>query len=175
MLQFRTATAADLAELADLINGAYRGNSSRAGWTTEADLLDGQRTDIAGLRELMNDPKQFLLVASDGGGQLLGCAHVILEPDQTLYFGMLTVHPEAQARGMGRELLVHLQHFGLSAGCCRMRMTVVHLRAELMAWYERRGFVRTGRVLPFPMDDPRFGRPRVAHLELVEFTKRLAE
>lgn len=174
MLSFRPAAPADLAQLADLINSAYRGDASRAGWTTEADLLDGQRTDIAGLSALMATPGHTLLLAMDGSEQLVGCAHTIVEPGQTLYFGMLTVDPSVQARGIGRALLDYLEAYGGSAGCNRLRMTVIHLRAELMAWYERRGFQRTGQTLPFPMGDPRFGQPRVAHLELIEFTKALS-
>lgn len=171
MLLFRPASAADLSALTDLVNCAYRGDSSRQGWTTEADLLDGQRTDLASLNQVLLSPGHTLLLALDASGHLQGCVHTILETDLTLYFGMLTVRPGSQAQGIGRQLLIHLEELARAAGCIRLRMTVIQLRSELIAWYQRRGFRATGRVLPFPMGDARFGVARVGHLELVEFEK----
>ena len=173
MPTFRLATAADIPALVTLINSAYRGESSRAGWTTEADLLGGQRTDPQAMADILATPGQSVLVAEHDGA-LVGSVHLVQEPDATLYFGMLTVRPTAQGGGVGRLLLTELERRARDQGAQRLRMTVIHLRAELMAWYERRGFVRTGRELAFPMDDPKYGLPLVPLLVLWEFERRLA-
>ena len=55
------ATEKDIPQLNVLINSAYRGDSSKQGWTTEADLLDGIRTDEESLKELIQQPNSFML------------------------------------------------------------------------------------------------------------------
>jgi ribosomal protein S18 acetylase RimI-like enzyme len=153
----RAATAADAPALADLINRAYRSAPAQAGWTTEGHLLDGPRIDEATLLELLAAPAAVLLQA-EIAGQLAGC--VYLEPQgQTLYLSMLAVAPEAQAHGLGRHLLAAAEAHARQAGCPRIRMSVLALRPELLAWYERQGYRRTGAREPFP-DTTRFGRPR---------------
>ena len=173
MAMFRLATHDDLAALVDLVNSAYRGESSRTGWTTEADLLDGQRIDITEFQRMLSQHGHAVLTAWELDGRPVACAQTAVEPDGTLYFGMLTVRPDAQGLGLGRELLAALEAHGRTAGCTQIRMTVIHLRHELIAWYERCGFVATGRIEPFPMRDPRYGLPKVAHLELREFSKTI--
>lgn len=173
MLHFRLAAAVDIPATVALINSAYRGDSSRAGWTTEADILGGQRTDLHTLGEILQRPGESLLIAVDAAGTVVGCAHLVQEPDQTLYFGMLTVSPDAQDQGIGRQLLAQIEVIARSTGQRRIRMTVIHLRHELMAWYERRGFARTGREIAFPMDDPRYGIPKVPLIVLWEFARVL--
>jgi hypothetical protein len=98
------ATDADLDAVAALVNSGFRGDSSRAGWTTEADFLGGQRTDPALLRaELAAAPEAVLLLLRDApGGELL--ASVWLDPEEAdvWHLGMLTVRPDLQARQLGR-------------------------------------------------------------------------
>lgn len=172
MLTFRLATHQDVEAAVALINSAYRGDSSRAGWTTEADILGGQRTDPDTLRSLLDAPGQRLLLAEDEG-RLVGAVHLADEDDGSLYFGMLTVRPDTQASGVGKALLAEIGQVAHRQGAWRIRMTVIHLRTELMAYYERRGFARTGRVVPFPMHDPKYGEPKVPHIELIEMAKLL--
>ena len=156
------ADDADLAAVAALVNSAYRGDTARQGWTHEADYLDGQRTDEASLRaELAAKPDARLLLLQGDNDVLLGC--VWLEParDGAWYLGMLTVRPDTQARQLGRTLLAAAEGLAREAGVRRMRMTVVSRRDTLIAWYERRGYVLTGEVLPFdhgeaPRDDLSF-------------------
>ncbi|WP_420150534.1 GNAT family N-acetyltransferase [Spirosoma sp.] len=148
------ATEQDVPNLNVLVNGAYRGESSKKGWTTEADLLGGIRTDEAGLRTLLRNPNVTILKYEDAG-QLLGC--VLLEKKgQDLYLGMLTVSPEAQANGIGKKLLVAAEKMAVEQKRRAITMTVITVRHELIAWYERRGYHATGEKQPFP-DDPRFG------------------
>ena len=153
----RAATAADAPALADLINRAYRSEPAQAGWTTEGHLLDGPRIDEATLLQLLAAPPAVLLRA-ELNGQPAGC--VYLEPQgQTLYLSMLAVAPETQAHGLGRQLLTAAEAHARQAGCHRIKMSVLALRPELLAWYERQGYRRTGGSEPFPATT-RFGRPR---------------
>lgn len=162
-LHFRAATEADIPALVALVTSAYRGEASRAGWTTEADLLDGQRIDPDVLRTDLQRPRSRVLVA-ERAGQMLACAHVADEGG-TGYFGMFAVHPGLQGGGVGGRVLAEAERvvredFALPL----MRMTVIDVRDELIAWYERRGYRRTGIFKPFPYGDERFGIPKRADL-----------
>ena len=156
---FRDATTDDIPALVALVTSAYRGESSRAGWTTEADLLDGNRIVPEVLRgDIERANSRVLLLQRDG--QLLGCVHVAIE-DGNGYFGMFAVRPLLQGAGIGRALLLEAERLVREEWQLPgMRMTVIDLREELMAWYERCGYRRTGIKKPFPAVDPRFGTPR---------------
>ncbi|MFA5684592.1 MAG: GNAT family N-acetyltransferase [Lysobacteraceae bacterium] len=158
-LQFRRATEADIAALVELVTSAYRGDASRQGWTTEADLLGGQRIAPEVLRDNLSAPRSCIaLVERDG--ELLGCAHVC-DQDGVGYFGMFAVRPTLQNAGIGRALLAEAERIAAGEwGLPMMRMQVIDLREELIAWYVRRGYRRTGAKAPFPATDPRFGLPR---------------
>jgi len=168
----RPAEAADIPALLGLIQSAYRGESSRAGWTTEADLLDGQRTDAQMLATELADPATTILLASDRDGAL-ACAAVTDRGDGVAHFGLFAVRPVAQGTGIGSALLRHAEDYARSFGAVRMRMTVLSLRPELLAWYGRRGYRTTGRRFPFPHHDPRFGLPRRDDFEFVELEANL--
>lgn len=152
------ATLADVPALYVLVNSAYRGDSSRQGWTTEADLLDGVRTDESGLQSMLENPEGTILKYEEAG-RLLGCVYLEQEGDH-LYLGMLTVSPEAQAGGIGKQLMAAAEQFARDRHCRAITMTVIPQRHELIAFYERRGYRATGETEPFPMDDPRFGLPK---------------
>ena len=165
-LTFRDATPADLEAIVALVESAYRGDVSRQGWTTEADLLDGNRIDPEVLRGDIERAHSRVVVAerpSTGPGQagdLLGCAHVCIEGGAG-YFGMFAIRPELQGAGLGKQLLAEAERIMREEWRLPvMRMTVIDLREELIAFYERRGYRRTGIKKPFPATDPRFGLPR---------------
>lgn len=169
----RTATAADLPRLHDLVESAYRGDSARLGWTHEADLLDGQRTDAAALAAILADPRQRILVAVDQGA-ITGCVQISDKGDGIAYLGMLSVEPGRQAAGLGKLLIAAAEHDAQALfGARRIEMTVIRQRAELIAYYERRGYARTGEERPFPLDDPRFGLPRTRDLAFVVLARNL--
>lgn len=152
------ATAADVSALNQLVNSAYRGDSSRRGWTTEADLLDGIRTDEAALYQMLQNPAVTLL-KYETAGQLTGCVYLEKKGD-ALYLGMLTVSPDAQTNGLGKQLMTAAEALAVEQHCQRMTMTVLPMRHELIAFYERRGYRKTGETQPFPSADPRFGLPK---------------
>lgn len=174
----RPATEAELPALVELVNSAYRGDSSRGGWTTEADLLGGQRTDVDTLRAQLRAAGTTVLVAEEPG-RLVGC--VLVEPVASgarmpeAYLGMLTVDPRIQARGIGSVLVQAAEACARDAMSARaMRMTVIAQRSELIAWYERRGYARTGETQPFPYGDARFGLPKRDDLHFVVLRKQLS-
>lgn len=156
---FRNATPADIDAIVALVTSAYRGDASRAGWTTEADLLDGNRIDPEVLRTDLERPRSRVLLAEADGG-LQACAHVADE-DGAGYFGMFAVRPRLQGGGLGKRLLTECERIARDEWQLPvMRMTVIDVRAELIAFYERRGYRRTGEFKPFPYGDTRFGQPK---------------
>lgn len=158
-LVFREATPADVPAIVALVQSAYRGEPSRAGWTTEADLLDGQRTDADDVRACIAQSGSIVLLAEQAGA-LVACAHVSAQ-GETAWFGMFAVRPTLQGHGVGKAVLAEAERFARATWhATAMRMTVIAQRAELLAFYERRGFVRTGLAKPFPYGEPRFGVPR---------------
>jgi ribosomal protein S18 acetylase RimI-like enzyme len=171
------ATDADLDAVAALVNSGYRGDASRAGWTTEADLLGGQRTDPASLRaDLAARPGAALLTLRDEpGGELLGSVWLEPQGPALWYLGMLTVRPDLQARRLGRTLLAEAETFAAARGARRIRLRVINVRDTLIAWYERRGYAHTGESLPFPYGDERFGLPTRDDLRFEVFEKTLEQ
>jgi ribosomal protein S18 acetylase RimI-like enzyme len=174
-LAFRFASGADdeIGAIVDLVQSAYRGEASRAGWTTEVDLLDGQRTDALAVREIIATSNGGLLLAEDDG-DLVGCCQLESRPDADAYFGMFSVRPQAQRHGLGGAILAEAERIAREDWTAdRMSMTVIRQRHDLIAWYRRRGYQPTGETRPFPYGDERFGIPRRPDLEFVVLTKPL--
>lgn len=150
-LTFRVATAADAPLLQPLVQSAYRGDTSRLGWTTEADLLAGERIDVAGILAKITTPDSTVLIGTDPNGVLTGCCEIVKRSSDIAYFGMFAVDPRRQAGGFGRQVLQFAEDFARSEwGCTTMEMTVIWTREELIAWYKRRGYSVTGERREFP-------------------------
>ncbi|SRR5579885_110203 len=175
-LTFRRATTGDVAAIVALTESAYRGDTSRAGWTTEADFLDGQRTDLEEVTELIARDDACILLA-ERGGELLACC--LLEKQNhdgvtSGYFGMFSVRPNLQGAGIGRALLAEAERVAREEWHAKqMRMSVIDVRDALIAWYERRGYRRTGEYKPFPYGDERFGIPKRPDLRFEWLAKPL--
>lgn len=165
---------ADIPAIVDLVESAYRGDASRVGWTTEADLLDGQRTDVEAVKEAVSSDASVLLVATAEDGTLTACCQLEPRDGDVCYFGMFAVRPTSQGGGVGAELLSQAETYAVDKlGAHTMQMTVIAQRDELIAWYERRGYARTGATLPFPYGDERFGLPRRDDLHFIVLEKHL--
>jgi predicted N-acetyltransferase YhbS len=148
----------DTEELVKLVNSAYRGESSKQGWTTEADLLDGIRADRNSIEAQLQVPGSTILVAKNDEAKMIGCVYLLLQ-GYRLYLGMLTVAPHLQSAGIGSRLLFSAEEFGRDNQCSSIIMTVIDIRHELIDWYKRKGYVNTGETKPFPKNDPSFGIP----------------
>lgn len=171
-LSFRPAVPSDCDAIARLVNSAYRGESSRAGWTTEEHLLGGQRTDAEAIAEILASPGQWIWLAHENG-ELIGSVHLAREKDSA-YLGMLTVNPTLQGKGVGRAIIEKVEEIAANQlGAQSVRMSVISVRDELISYYERRGYQRTGEKKEFPMDDAQFGKPKRRDFHLVELEKRL--
>jgi ribosomal protein S18 acetylase RimI-like enzyme len=172
-LTFRDATDADVDALVALIESAYRGDSSRTGWTTEADILEGQRTDPEGVLAVVKSPDSRLLTV-ERDGVLVACCQLEHRGDHA-YFGMFAVSPALQGGGLGKVIIAEAErHARETWGVAEMHMTVISVRDDLIAWYERRGYRRTGQMTPFPYGDERFGIPQRADLQFELLVKPLA-
>lgn len=172
-LAFRRATADDVNAIVTLVNSAYRGETSRAGWTTEADILGGQRTDAEEISRLIEQDDSALLLCLRSG-ELIGSVHLERVDVSMAYLGMLVIRPVLQGQGLGRRFLLEAERFVRAEwSTIRMQMQVITLRHELIAYYERRGYRRTGETRPFPATDPRFGLPRVEGLAFEVLEKNL--
>ena len=157
-LSIRPAVPADLATLQPLIQRAYRGETSRLGWTHEADLLpDGERIDLAELQAMLADPDERLLIAWVGDRQV-GCVRVARLGGALAYLGLLCVDPLMQAGGYGKSLIVAAEDMARTFDATRIEMTVIEQRGELIDFYRRRGYAPTGerRAFPLLVDPPLF-------------------
>ncbi len=178
--RFRTAGPDDVEAVVALVESAYRGASSRQGWTTEAHLLDGQRTDAEAVAEIIASPRSRIVVAEvvdagvAGEAELVGCCQLEARPDATAYLGLFAVAPRRQGAGLGRAIVGEAERVaGGAMGAERIVMTVIRQRTDLIAWYERLGYRPTGETRPFPYGDERFGRPRRPDLEFVVLSRTI--
>ena len=172
-LTYRDATDADVDALVALIESAYRGDDSRAGWTTEADILEGQRTDPEGVRAVVKSPESRLLTV-ERDGRVVACCQLEHRGEHA-YFGMFAVSPVLQGAGLGKVIIAEAERTARETwGVTEMHMTVISVRDDLIAWYERRGYRRTGRMTPFPYGDERFGIPQRDDLQFELLVKVLA-
>jgi ribosomal protein S18 acetylase RimI-like enzyme len=199
---FRPATAADVGAVVGLVQSAYRGESSRAGWTTEADLVEGVRADAATVGAVIADPRSVLLLltrlpaspdaanhtagattdagampdagaTTDEHNEILACCH-LRDDGGRAYFGLFAVRPGLQGGGIGRAMMAEAQRLVVARwGAKEMWMTVISLRHDLIAWYERLGFALTGETQPFPYGNERFGLPKRSDLEFAVLAKPL--
>ena len=163
-----SATSADIPALVTLVNSAYRGGDGAQGWTHEAHLLSGSRTDAAGIEELLQTPQAVILKATNPKGGIDACVYLQKQGDK-LYLGLLSVLPSKQDTGIGKQLLTASANYARLQHCKKIRITVISARQELLAWYERHGYERTGEIEPFHAGE-KFGIQKQP-LELVVLEK----
>lgn len=181
LFRARIAVAKDCEKLVELINGAYRGESGRRGWTTESDLIAGQRIDIEMVQELVSNSDGSIIVVEemlDQGPSLRGCVHVRKDAggNDRSYFGLLTIEVDQQRRGLGDLLLKNAEDHARTVFSAKvMRMYVISIRDSLISWYEKRGYRPTGETQPFPYGETRFGTPLRDDLQFIVMEKRLDE
>lgn len=171
MIKIEIAKLDDISSIENLLNSAYRGESSKQGWTTEADLISGEiRTDSEELIAIINKKDSVILKTVDANNEIIGCVNLQKE-NKNLYLGMLSVKPNLQGSGTGKLLLKESENFAKKNDCNRIFMTVISVRSELIDWYLRNGYKPTGEKKPFP-DDLKSGIPN-QKLEFLVFEKNL--
>jgi ribosomal protein S18 acetylase RimI-like enzyme len=168
--QITPATIKDAAAISVLVNSAYRGEYSKQGWTTEADLIDGTRTDEKEIATIISNAGSVILKYVEDD-KLIGCVRLDRK-DKKLYLGMLTTEPSQQARGIGKKLLYAAEAEAYKQDCTCVFMTVISVRTTLIKWYLRHGYNDTGERKPFNSNDPRFGIPK-KKLEFIVMEKML--
>jgi len=174
LFSFRPATPDDVATVVDLVESAYRGERSKAGWTTEAELLEGQRTDAEAIAAVISSADSRLLLASDERGAVIACCVIQQRRAGRSYFGTFAVRPGLQRGGVGKLVLAEAERIARDEWACdTIEMTVLGQREDLIAWYGRRGYVATGEMRPFPYGDERFGVPKREDLYFVVLAKSL--
>ena len=164
------ATLKDIPSIEKLLNSAYRGEGSKKGWTTEADLIKGEvRTDSEELKQILSQ-KDSVFLKCIKNDELIGCVNLQKE-NQSIYLGMLSVNPDLQGSGTGKKLLLAAEEFAKQNKCNRIFMTVISVRTELIDWYKRNGYESTGETKPFP-NDFKSGIPN-QKLEFLVFEKNI--
>ncbi len=197
-MKYRQANIEDIELLVSLVNKAYRGNESKVGWTTEADFLDGQRTDKTEMIDLLSKKDSCMLVYPSEEGELNACVYLELQASPqanssatssankadksshnpsakpSVYLGMLTVKPHLQGKGWGKQVLKDAETWiKENWNATKIQMTVITIRTELLEFYERRGYTRTATVAPFPYGDETKGIPLRDDLKFVYLEKML--
>ena len=153
-LTYRRATPDDSLALLALIGSAYRGDASRTGWTTEADLLEGDRINEEGILAKIKEANGTVLLSHDSDGQLVACCELLKQNDDLGYFGLFAVDPNRQAGGFGRKVLAYAETFAKETwGFKKLEMSVIFTRNELIDWYIRRGYTKTEKTKPFPYEE----------------------
>ncbi|OOG78461.1 GNAT family N-acetyltransferase [Flavobacterium sp. A45] len=145
------ATLEDISALEKLINSAYRGETSKKGWATEADLLEGKRITLDELEEIIKNKDNTILKYTENN-QIIGSV-LLANKGNKLYLGMLAISPELQNRGLGKKLLQEAEVHALNLGLSKIVMTVITIREKLIEWYNRHGYVDTGIMEPFVLND----------------------
>ena len=173
-MKLRNATVDDAEDLVTLANKSYRGESGKRGWTTESDYLDGTRTDTADVEGIINRENSVVLVLCSDQGSIVGSVNVRKQGD-SCYLGMLMVDPDSQGGGIGNQLMQAAERHAHEAWASKkMTMTVLSVRAELIHYYERRGYRLTGETKAFVPGKGVFGIPRVKDLQFAVLEKDLA-
>jgi ribosomal protein S18 acetylase RimI-like enzyme len=173
-MRLTIATLDDVDSVAHLVNRAYRGTTLGV-WTTEAGLIEGARIDQGALARMIESGETTVLLAKDGGSQQLqGCVAVSWRDKDKWYLSMLAVSPACQTTGIGKAIMANAETFVGDRGARTVKISVINVRDSLIAWYERRGYERTGEVEPFPYDDPSVGVPLRNDLTLITMRKSLS-
>ncbi|TKC06671.1 GNAT family N-acetyltransferase [Pedobacter polaris] len=169
-MKITQANLADVKELDKLVNSAYRGEDSKKGWTTEAEILDGIRIDEEALELMIAKPAITILKITDENDKILGTVCLEVELNE-LHLGMFAVSPLSQGNGIGKSLLIAAEQHALENNCARIVISVISTRVELINWYSRHGYVPTGGSIAFDEIEGRFGDPKVSAISLIEMEK----
>lgn len=168
LLKYRLAINTDIAQLVKLINAAYRQKNENT-WTTEAEIVMGERISYAQLEQLFKNHNFHLLVAEQNN-QVVACIGLTFD-ESSVEIGTFAISPNWQNQGLGKLVLDNAEKYAkdIQFDLKTYVMWVLSVRTELIAFYERRGYIQTGVVEDYPLDAD-VGIPQV-DLHLVEMMK----
>lgn len=131
-----------------LINQAYRGAE---GWTRETHIVSGERISRDAVQSLVESDTSHLFITRNKG-EISACICVEAQHNSA-YIGTFAVAPAYQNQGLGRHVLDQAERFARDIlGADTLNMVVISQRPELIAYYERRGYQRTGETENYPLD-----------------------
>jgi ribosomal protein S18 acetylase RimI-like enzyme len=171
LIQFRRATRADVATIVSLTDAAYRGEGL-GGWTTEAHLVGVRRIDAEGVEEVLAALERLIIVV-EIDGDLAGCIELTRQGSRAV-LGMLAVRPELQGRGIGGAIIREAERICRDElGAKEIRLQVLHMRSDIIGWYDQLGYKPNGEQIPFPYGNERVGVPKRNDLKFIVLTKVL--
>jgi len=156
MTSIRDARSEDAPAIARLINAAF---------LVEKFFIERDRTNPAAILTLMQTGKFLLL---EEGGALTGCIYMELRGERG-YFGMLSIEPSLQGRGVGHRLVNAVEDHFRKVGCRFSDLKIVSVRPELYDLYRRWGYEVAGTA---PYDDP---SPTKMPVHFILMSKALAQ
>ncbi|KAH8734223.1 acyl-CoA N-acyltransferase [Ilyonectria robusta] len=162
-LHFRIATLDDASQLQAMVESAFRAEDSRQDWTADMKLGESFRLDVKEIITQINKPDGAILMATDNNNNaLVGSVEVFKRSDDLARISMLAVDQTCQRGGIGRQVLAYAEDYCQKTwGVNKLGLNALETRQELIKWYMRRGYEKTGETSPFPRD-------RVAELDLPE-------
>lgn len=164
---FIEATKQHIPDIVELVNLSYRSQDLR-GWTSEADVIEGDRISAQQLQDLFIADSKILLWFD--AAELIACVHVQKHKDQA-YIGMLTTHPQWQNQGLGKQVLQFAEDFAqANFAVIGFKMSVLSCRTELIEFYLRRGYMLTGETEDYPID-ANVGQPLFEDIRLLHLNK----
>jgi ribosomal protein S18 acetylase RimI-like enzyme len=145
-------------EISRLVNSVYRGENSKKGWTTEADLLEGIRITVNKILELIGKKNNEILLAVTDD-KIIGCVH-LEKINKKCHLGMLSVDVNYQKEGIGKYLMNESEKYAKEVfRCGEMEMKVIGQRKELIEYYIRQGYKLMGEKENFSLNT-HFGAPK---------------
>lgn len=169
--KFRIAGTEDANTINDLVNSVYRGENAKKGWTSEADLLDGIRITTAKVNEIISADNSVILLVLNIN-RIIGCVHLEKTGDKC-HLGMLSIDVNYQNTGIGKLVMNKSEEYAKKDfGCSEMEMKVIGQRKELIEYYLRRGYNKTGETEPFILNT-HFGGPKKDNLYFEYLVKKL--
>ncbi|KAL7628387.1 hypothetical protein AAE478_002589 [Parahypoxylon ruwenzoriense] len=152
-LQFRIATLDDAACLQELVQSAFRSEDSRPNWTADMDLSSRFRVDVEKVIAQISKPDGAILIATDSSGIPIASVEISKRGADLVRLSMLAVDHRRQRGGIGRRLLAYTEDYSRRTwGVKKAGLNALSTRQELILWYLRCGYRKTGELTPFPSD-----------------------
>lgn len=155
-IKLHIAELKNAGKITDLVNSVYRGESSKKGWTTEADFLSGIRITEEKVKEIIQGKNDIIILAVIDNN-IIGCVH-LENAGSYSYLGMLSVDVNFQDKGIGKMLINECERYTREVlGLNEIKMKVISRRTELIEYYNRRGYNATGELEEFGAHGDTFG------------------